>query len=379
MEDLKASVVAAAIGSVAVTGLWLARPANSRESIRVVEQWTPAAHEGPDGDAAVAFRIVVRGAVREALDEERSVGFRLADRAGHDYSLFPMSGPAGDLTLKLPRGYANGLREPRIVAVCEGKTIASMPVAPVPEPFRTELRPTKTPPLKVVLQGGRGLKVQPAAPIPSDEAWQVETRRTPFVAVHATTVVDRFGGHDPRHFTLPYAEEAGVVEIDLTRYRLVPHRGVVRIPGLRLESRYGGTALVVDKSLRVANDLGLDIVLPCQDNGPHRAVRHGDPRSAIVNLSFHPIQKDDPSHGWSQGRRMRAEILSPSPEELGLKEIRLGIARRRSTKANAGSLRTTPFTLTARITMLEPVLIDTVRTVVPIEVAPAPFGAYRPR
>lgn len=362
MEDARARTVAAAVGGVAIGGLWLAHPAHLHTPFRVVDQWSPNAADGPDADVAAAFRLEIRGAVRAALDEGRAVDFRLVDRSGRACPLLPMVDGAGVPALKLVKGYAFPLDEPRLVAFIEGRPEAGVPVRDVPAPVHQPLVPTPNPPLIALFQEG-GISFMATHPLADGERWHVEARRTPYARVDAATEVGWHGERrDPRRLAMPYADEAGLLEVDVTRYRLVPQSETIRVPGLRLARRFGASAVIVDREVDVRTHLGVDLRLPRQDNGPRRPHLHGDPREAFANLS---VVNQKPGSDF----RVRLDLLSPAPASLGLRQLRVGGGVVRDEAP--GPPRIGPFTATLRLTVFRRVPIGTFHAVVPVR-APLP-------
>lgn len=374
MEDRKASLIAAAFGSVAIGGFWFARPAKGVATLRVVAQWEPGLRSGLDADAAVAFRIEPRGALRQIEPDGRMVEYRLVDGKGRGYPLVPMADLVDRGGLKLVRGYPKALESPRIVALVDGRPLASVAIQPIPAPVRAPLAATPDAPLVLLSRGGSDLFVRPSHPIPADERWRVVARRTSYAKVESATEVGPLRDRsDMGRLVVPYASEAGLIEVEVTRYRLVPRSDVVRIPNLRLFRRFGGTVVAVAQSATIPNRIGATIHLPPQDNGPHRMVQHGDSRTAIVNLAVTPPMdgrdgKD--ANGMRRLRGPRIQILSPAPESLGLREIRLGGSVLRAEGPPSETLKEGEFSISARLTFARPVPIGKFRAVVPVRVVP---------
>lgn len=366
MEDAKARFVAALFGVAATCGLWLARPANRPTPFRVLDQWTPASAAGPDADAAAVFRLELRGAVRAAVEEGRAVEFRLFGRDGRSCPLAPMEGPGDRGAMKLAKGYAFSLEEPRLVAFVEGKPVVGVSVGAVPAPIHKGLVPTPHPPLVVLLRPGGGVRLAPTLPIPSDERWRVHAVRTDHADMDAWVDIgsepDR---REPRRFAVPYAEQAERMEVEILRYRLVPESEVVRIPGFRLERRFNGIALLVDRPVQVPTHLGIDVRLPRQNNGPRRFSARSKPGIVFANLSLLPREPAvRPIFGHVSG----LQILSPSLASLGLRELRVGGATLRG-EGVPGPPRVGPFEITARVTVYRRVPLGSFRAVVPVRYA----------
>ena len=365
MEDRRATGIAMAVGAAAVGGLWLARPSAARATLSVVDQWIPVAANGPDADAAAFFRLRLGGAARSALEEGQRIEFRLVGRSGRGFVLVPADSPRQDL-YKLRLGYALPPTASRIVAMLDGSVIGSAPVADLPRPRGIELRPSAAPPLTFLVSPDEGLRVATNRAIPKGERWIVAIRRTPYGPVDAVFGIDASGVRDFRRATIPYASQAGFAEIDVERLRMVPRSEVIEVAGMRLAERFGGAALVVDRPLRLTTRLGMDLHLPRQDNGPRHPVRSGNGRTAWVSLTARDLRKKS-----GPGRRfgVRFEILSPKPETLGLRALRVGNGILSAEAPPRGPVATGPIVLRLRVTRVDPVPVGTSRYVVPVRPA----------
>ena len=376
MEERSASLVAIALGGLAICGFWAVRPTKSNLDLRVVDQWTPSDRSGPDGDAAALFRISVKGAARY---DETPISYQIVGAAGNAYPLGPASTPGALNILKLTRGFPSPLDSPRLVAMANGRTLGSVPLRSLPRPEHHPLVASLDPPVALVQHGPAGLFAEPTKPIPKDERWRIVARGTPFrEGLDSASGVGPFEGHYSRRLDVPFADEAGVVEVDLTRYRLRAESEIVQIKGMRLERRFGGTALVVDRHVRVPNGLGAEILLPAQDNGPRRAGRYQTPPHASANLVLNPPWLKDLPTDLQRGRGPRIQIISPSPESLGLRELRIGPQSRLSPGPLSVPVREGEFPVTARITFYRPIPIETRRWVVPVTVG-QPFRDLQSR
>ena len=377
MEDRRASWIAAAFGSVAIGGLWLARPERQPPGLRVAAQWIPENDYGVDADAAVAFRVEARGALRELVQDARLVEYRLVDGAG-GYNLVPMSDPIDVGVLKLPKGYPRDLRSPRLVAYINGVPSASTPIRPLPQVVRTPLVETPEPPIVLYSRSEGELIPRMVKPLPKNERWRVEVVRTPTLDVDAWAEIGPLGERwNDGRLLVPYGLEAGKAEVRLTRYRLVPRSENVRVPGIRLTRRFGGTALIVDDTIAFTTPMGAVVRIPMQDNGPQRQVRHGDSRTAVVNVAIVPPTA---SFDGEAPRRLRGpaiEILSPSPESLGLRELRFGGKARSSSKEPTRDVRRETFSLDVRLTYFSMKPVESFLAVVPVRPAPVGFRDER--
>lgn len=363
VEDRKASLFAIAFGCAAVGGFWLVRPTAGGARLRILNQWTPAASSGPDADAAALVRVELSGVERE---DDRPIFFRVAGRDGTVYPLVPSSVPGMLHTFKLLRGYSKRLDSPRLVVSRSGRLLASAALKPLPEPEHHPLAPSPTAPVDLVYRGGGGVYAEPKGPIPPHERWWITAHRTPYVdGLEGTTLVAPAGTHFGRRLAVPYALEAKLVEVDWTRYRFAEESDVVRIDGLRLVSRMGGTAVVVDRARRIPNRIGATLILPRQDNGPRHPVRHGNPRVANINLVMTPRWMVGSLSDIHQALGPRVQILSPSPESLGLSKLRIASQPRIGPKSQ-GPVREGPFSATVRITFYRAVPVQTRRLVLPV-------------
>ena len=73
-----------------------------------------------------------------------------------------------------------------------------------------------------------------------------------------------------------------------------------------------------------------------------------------------------------RGRGPRIEILSPSPESLGLRELRIAFQSRIAKGALQRSVQAGPFEAKVRVTFLRPIPVETRTLVLPIRVGPSP-------
>ncbi len=373
MNDGKASLVAAAFGSVAIGGFWLVRPMKLGATLRVVDQWTPSTRDGPDGDAAALIRVDLRGA---GHDDESPIQYRVVGRDGSSYGLVPSAAPGALGILKLPRGYSHRLDSPRLVARSANREFASAALRPLPVPEFHPLTPSSRPPFALVLRGDSGLFAEPKSSIPGNERWRVTAIRTPFAdGLNAISSVAPSEARYTRRLAVPFADEAGLVEVEFTRYGFIPQSEVIHLKGMRLQRRFGGTALIVDHGVRVRSRLDADIQLPRQDNGPRHAVRHGNGRFAALNLTIVPVWFASLPPELQRGSGPKVEILQPTPESLGLQELRIASQSRRSHRPPIGPLREGPFAASLRVTFFRPIAIEKKRLVVPVTFgAPLPFS-----
>ncbi len=369
MEDRKASWVAGALGCAAVGGFWLARPERTPAALRLLEQRNLPL-SALDRDAAAAFRIELPRRVREAMDDSLPVVFRIVDREGRVYPLSAMHDPRGG-SLKLPKGYPTDPVSPRLEAAVNGRPLASVALRPLPPPPSIPLVATPEAPFRLVNRGQAWLDAEPKGTIPKGERWRIIGRRTRFATeIDASADIPSYSYRRPSHrFALPFAEVAGLVEVDLVRYRPTPVSTVVRLSGLRLVRRFGGVGLVVDRSVVVDNALGARIIVPKQYIGPHRPLRRPDPLLASASLALAPpwYKETLRSPFPERERPPRIEILSPAPESLGLRELHIGPGLRRAASDDVGPLREGLFEATIRVTFLKPVPIDRRTYVVPVE------------
>jgi len=333
---------------------------------------------GTDRDAAAAFRVALPGAVRDAITESQSVAYRMVDRQGRVYPLFPMTDPLYAGALKLPRGYASRPEGPRLEVTAFGRPLGSCVVDDLPQPVRTPLVATPSPLVGLVYEGGGTLRVVAQRPIPTDERWNIATRRTCYaehVEAFAQIPLRARSRWSYDRLSLPYAEEAEAVELDVSRYRLRRSSMTMTIPNLRLERRHGGTALIVDRTIVVPNPMGANVRVPRQYVGPHGPVRHGDSRTATASITIvPPWQKGSESPSESHRERgPMVELLSPRPESLGLRALHIGGGVLQAKERPTGPLKEGPFAATVRVTFVRPVLIERRRNVVPVRIAPRPW------
>ena len=376
MEDRRASWVAVAFGGVALGGFWFARPERAPSILRVVSQWVPDGAYGLDADAVTAYRLDAKGALREAQLDGRMIEYRVVDRQGHGYDLQPMKDPLEPKGLKLVNGYPKDLEDPRIVAYIGGVPSASVAITPIPKTHPVSLVTDLDPSLVLFSRGGDDLAVKTTKPIPKDEVWRVRALRTPFAEVDSTAEIGASQDRDMfNHLHIPYGNEVGKVEVEVVRYRLRACEETVEIPKVRLAQRFGGTATFVDAPSSIPSRYGATIRLPKQDNGARRTILHGDTRVAVINLSvLPPVTKSDTKLGMRRMRGPTIEILSPSPESLGLREMRLGGAVRRAHGKPVEDLSKGIIVIKARLVFYEPVECDRFRAVVPVVEAPPSFG-----
>lgn len=372
-EERKASLVAAAFGSVAIGGFWLARPTPEKGGLKIVEQRNlPPQGIGLDRDAAVLFRVKVPAALRDAREDNLPISFRLVDDRGRVYPLANMADPQYSTALKLQRGYSVAPQNPRLEATVDGKTYAPVDVRDVPAPEKIELAPRPHPQLALVSRGEFALDVEARGTIPRNERWRIAARRTPFVnGLQSIAELPSFQRRWPTHrMSIPFAEQAGAVEVDFMRYRMKEVSEIITIPNLRLQKRFGGTALIVDDKTVIKNGLGAQIFLPRQYSGPHRPIRRGDPKIGLANLTLiAPWMKGNEIDGSSlrSGRPPQLQLLSPAPETLGLREIHIGSGLLRAKHEPNRPLVEGTFTAKARVTFYRPILIEQTRATLPIE------------
>jgi len=367
MEDRKASLLAFGVGSLAIGGFWVARPTGLHGSLRIVEQRNlPPQGVGLDDDAAVAIRV--RRPSERTESSSDTLFYRVVDRQGQLYPLFPMIEPGFIGSLKLSRGYPAAIEEPRIQAVLDGDVVAVEPLKPLPEPIRREMEPAESPALSLIFHDG-WLEARPKVAIPKNERWRIRAIRTPYTDIRNVTasLPNRMSRHPSSWLRIPYEGRTEMVEVEIARYRLQESTDVVHIPGFNLVKRYGSTALLVDKGRQIPTRLGMTLRVPKQYMGPYRIGRHPDSRmaSAAVSLDFGegmPKSEDSfPDHFGS------IEILSPQPEELGLRELRIGPGVLRTKLSNDTPLRIGPFSVTARVKTYKPILMDRSTCVLRVE------------
>ena len=362
-------MVAAAFGSVAIGGFWLARPVKDLRPLRLVEQWVPIVRRGADEDVAMAFRVDFRKGLRAAQDEGRTVEYRVIDRSGGQYTLQALADPNVPDGLKLQKGYARPILSPRLAAYSGEELLASVPLAPLPPPERVALIPRSDADLALVYHPGGGVFAEPKRGLALNERWRVIARRSPSDGhLDASAIVSpRTERASSRRLNVPYPWDVAALDVEIVRYRMVPHSEIVTVPNLRLERRFGGTALVVDTRTDVPNSLGASICLPVQDNGPRRPLRRSDPRVAFASLVVtRPDLQAPPPPGARREVGPLIEILTPSAESLGLKEIRIGGGVRRAKDDPTRSVYTGPFAASLRVTYLRPVAVGSRHAVIPV-------------
>jgi hypothetical protein len=84
-------------------------------------------------------------------------------------------------------------------------------------------------------------------------------------------------------------------------------------------------------------------------------------------------KRDDAPMSFRRERGPMVEILSPSPESLGLRELHIGGGVRRARKTPVGPVKEGVFAATLRVTFVRPVYMDRKRSVVPVRIAPKPW------
>ena len=385
MEDLKASLLAVAFGAFAVGAFWLARPLGPKATLRVVDQWTPDARTTADKDAAVAFRVDYASVERLAREQDQTVEYRIVDRQGHGYPLVTMSDSPSAGVFKLQRGYNRRIDAPRLAAFVGDRIVAAAPIRALPAPENETLVPTPDPGFRIVFHKGAGPIVQPDEDFPKDERWRIVANRSSHAAsldAWCDLSLDGDSRHGPR-LPIPFGDESPLVEAQVVRYRVEKRSEVVRVDGLRLVQRFGGTAMVVDRPMRVRSRFGGRIFVPQQDNGPKRPIRRADPRLAQVSLSvgspWAEVLDYGPPGDVRRDRVPEVQVLRPLPESLGLNVLGIGGGRLVAKRTPKGPVRTGPFVATIRITYDYPVEIERRSVVVPIEIGrEIRFQAFEP-
>ena len=316
------------------------------------------------------------------MEEDLPVVYQIVDRGGRIYPLSFMADPAFAGSLKLPTGYAQTPVAPRLVASVGDRPLASVSLADVPPALPVSLPPVTDAPIRLVYRGEPWLDAEATRPIPAGERWRIVARRTRFSSTVDAVATLPSGGmrwNLPR-LAFPFAGQAGAVEVEIERVRQERVGFVVRLKGLRLTRRFGGTAVVVDRAREFKNALGARIVLPKQDNGPHRPLRHDDPRAATLILGVMPSWWKPPTDGQRPLPREnppQIDILSPDPASLGLRELRIASGFRRTGAKTLAPLREGPFEAVVRVTLFKPVSLGKKAFVVPVESRPVPLSADR--
>lgn len=373
MDDRRVSLLAASVGGLALGGFWLARP-SSLARLNVVEQWAPPQGQGgSNADAAVVFRVDT-GNVRFAASDDRTSDFQVVDARGRGYPLVP----AGPGLLKLQTGYPKGIPSARVVMMEEGRVVASAKVDPIPDPVSLPLVPHPHPDFALVYRGGSSLETVPRHPFSADERLRVAALRTRYAFAVNDSVAEATnnGFRRSNRLFVPYAETAGAVEVQLDRFRLQRHSTVVRIPGLRIVRRFGHAALAIDRPVSIDIGNGLEVQLPDQNFGPHRPSAFEDARklAATLNLGYADGSTGGPGKPFLL---FSCDLISPTAESLGLRELRIGSATSTSKTKGLGPLKEGPFTAVVRVGIGRFVRTARSVTTVPVEIgAPSPLSPF---
>jgi len=352
----------------------MARPNVERAGLRVLEQKNlPPMGIGIDRDAAVMFRMAIPASFR---DREKAIQFRIVDRQNRVFPVFPMLDASFPDSFKLQRGYSHPADGPRIVAICGSELLSSVPIEDLPKPSFERLDPKPNPFVSLVRRDG-WIDVLPRGRIPRNERWRIEVLRTPYTKVSDvwTMLPNRgFRATNPG-LTVPFANEAASLEIQITRFQFEEYKRDVEVPNLRLHKHEQGIGISVDEdqshTVRVG-PITVSVDVPKQDTGPYRDRSAHPP---LLGRALLGIEFDEGNHSpFAEKRdsptatRTGIEILSPTPSSLGLSELRLGPAFLRSDLKPGTPIKFGVFTARLRLTAWEPKPIGSFTAVVPVEV-----------
>ncbi len=351
----RAEAVAVAVGAAMVGGLILFRFRAAEGATAVTEQGVVGPRgEGNDAWAGVAFRVLLSASMAE-----RSPSVEVLDAQGARYPLVKLS----DGRYVLPFGYKTPIVGPYVRVFVNSETLARLPLEPLPGPKRAVLTPTSPPAFRATFRSGNrawghpdAIELVPLEKTPFGRSWEVSSVRT--------SLSPGIGGVSVGVSYPPYAKDIDALEFTATQIGSTVKAADVTLEGFRLERRGGRIAVVVDRPIIVSNALG-QAVAPVQKSLPHPAT------SAPAFPQFIETSRDGRTIGSprgplprvEEGRRARLDlsvarsayaVLSPRPEELGLRELTVGDVVLRSAQASVPPLRLGPFAVRLRLSQTEP-------------------------